>query len=146
MTNQLLILIIIALLAIIPAGVSFLVLFTRQLEQNTRINAALGGREDIIRIEQKQKDLTTDIVDMQTKFNGLTESFSNLNNKVIARNNRERPRQEKEDQETPAPGKEAQFTQEELFKYGAVPMERPGQKTTGGNGIHKRMILVPKSL
>jgi peptidoglycan hydrolase CwlO-like protein len=144
MTNQQLILIIVSLLAIIPAGVAFLVLFTRQLEQNTRINAALGGKEDIVRVEQKQKDLAADVVDMQTKFNGLNESFSNLNNKVIARNNRERPHQEKEIKEEPGNGKTTEFTQEELFKYGAVPIPQHEQGTNGG--VKKRLIMVPKNL
>jgi hypothetical protein len=113
--NQQLFLIIIALLAIIPASVAFIVLWSRMVAQDTRINAALGGKEDIIRIENEQKDVNIRIVKLENEIVGLKESFASLSNKMNSRLSREKKTEKENDNEDDGALPRG-ITQEDLFK------------------------------
>jgi Skp family chaperone for outer membrane proteins len=141
MTNQQLFLIIIALLAVIPSGVVFVVLWTRQLDQNTRINAALGGKDDINRIEQSQKDLDLKIAKHDTAIVGLQESFANLVNKVNSRQRTERI-QASRDKEQEEPDKVPEgYEQQNMFP----PVFPLDQRKQNNGGENKRMVLRVKN-
>ncbi len=141
MTNAQLTLIIIALLAIIPAGVVFLSLFSRLISHERRIEDALGGKEDINRLEQSYKDLYTEIEKIKTKQCGLDESFIAMTNRVNARSrweNRTKPEKEQEPKEEKEPEFELPPGMPPVF-----PLDRP-QPSNGGQ--MQKMVLRKKSL
>jgi predicted nuclease with TOPRIM domain len=141
MNNQQLFLIIIALLAIIPAGVVFLVMWTRQMAQERRIEAATVAKGALDAVQQEQKNIFAEISKRDAKLNSLEESFANLNSKL---NSRARVEQmaEKRTKKTEDEEKSEQLDWTKL--PGAFPLE-PQREPGNGGEQPRRMVLRPKS-
>jgi len=119
---------------VIPAGVGFIVIYSRLIADESRINTALGGRDDINRIAQQQKDVLIEMEKHAAKIAGLDESFHSLCNKVASRQ-RVDTRAAKREQEP--------VDQEEPPQLMFEPP--PQQQQQPNNGGQKRMVLVSKS-
>lgn len=92
-----------SLCAVIPASAVFVVLWARLISAESRINAALGTRDDISRMENRLKLVEDTAAKNKTDLANLDESFTTLNNKWAARMRtqeyRERKRVEREEVE-----------------------------------------------
>jgi len=124
MSNIGYLLIIFTLLAIIPAGVVYVVLWMRQIAAEKRIGEALGGRDDIARLQVQQRDLNEKVLSSEAKILSLDESLKYFNNKQNARDRWEKRKDKKDDDdEDPAPvtvpGVEQQ--QSQFPQYTAMP-------------------------
>lgn len=126
MNNNALLLIVMILAAIIPALIVYCVVWMRQVADERRIDSALGSSEDVVRVEQEQKELNLALSKLDARINSLQESFASLNNKIIARNRVENKneRKQKESDE----GEEDEFlkkNQTTLFPFPAPTAEQP---------------------
>ena len=119
MSNLQLTLIIVGLLSILPSIIIFTVLWARLIEHARRIEAALGGKDDIQRLETENKDLISSQTKIQSLIESLNESLLNLINKI---NSRHRTEQIKEAKEK----KEEEDEEEDIDKISPVfPLDAP---------------------
>jgi hypothetical protein len=140
MSNFILWIVIFSLFAVIPAGIVYVMLWSRLIADERRISEALGGRDDINRIDQQYKAVLEQLAHANASILGLDESMGALNNKLNSRERVERMREKREKQEEEQPAK-PEYSQEELFPL--PPESMPHAMAKPGNG-QGRMILKRK--
>lgn len=129
MQNLPLIIVICALLSILPAGVVFMVLWSRTMAVENRISAQLGVKDDIVAVstELKKSIARSDALDVE--ISKLDSRLNTYNNRlsVTARHEREREKAEEPDEISPVA--EQQLQQFNLFNKPQPTTEQPQRLT-----------------
>ena len=116
MQNLPLIIVICALLSILPAGVAFMVLWSRIMDVENRISAQLGVKDDIVAVstELKKSIARSDALDVE--ISKLDSRLNTYNNRLSVTARHEREREKAEEPEEITPEAEKQLQQFNLFK------------------------------
>jgi len=102
MSNLPLLIVIFALLSILPAGVVFMVLWSRLMAHDNRISAQLGVRDDIIAVQNQHKNTVVKLGELDALIASLDDRLKNYNNRMTAYNRHEAvAAKEKEPEEKP---------------------------------------------
>ncbi len=101
MSNLPLIIVICALLSILPSGVVFMVLWGRLMLHDNRISSQLGVKEDIIAVQNKNKELIIRIEELDAAICSLDDRMKTYNNRLTAqqRHEKEKEREPEYDEE-----------------------------------------------
>lgn len=101
MTNLPLLIVIFALLSILPAGVVFMVLWSRLMAHDNRISAQLGVRDDIIAVQNQHKNTVVKLGELDAFIASLDDRLKNYNNRMTAYNRHEAAAAKEEPKEEP---------------------------------------------
>ena len=124
MSNLPLIIVICALLSILPAGTVFMVLWSRLMLVENRINAQLGIKDDIAAVTTDNKKTIARIDALDGEIIKLDSRLTTFNNRITAQNRHEKDKEEKE--ETPAPDLKT-LEQFDLFRNNQLKPQQPEQ-------------------
>lgn len=102
MNIPLLICLVLSILALVASAAVFFVLWGRLIADEARINAALGSKDDIARLDKEIKEAIDRVAHTVVDITSLQESLQSINSKWAnrirsdeARERREREREEK---------------------------------------------------
>jgi len=133
-------LIIFTLLAIIPAGVVYVVLWMRQIAAEKRIGEALGGRDDIARLQVQFRDLNEKVLSGEAKTASLDESLKYFNNKIAARDRWQQRKEKKdEDDDDPTPVTVPGVEQQQI-QFPQYPQMPPAAAAPSNGGRPKFVV------
>ena len=124
MSNLPLIIVICALLSILPAGTVFMVLWSRLMLVENRINAQLGIKDDIAAVTTDNKKTIARIDALDGEIIKLDSRLTTFNNRITAQARHEKDKEEKE--ETPAPDLKT-LEQFDLFRNNQLKPQQPEQ-------------------